>query len=99
MNLENNCQKFGSTKITCYNAKRPLKYCHEIKPVTQDPEEMEKLFNMCCIYQSHGFSAGVRIKTAYFKHSCQPNASTISVGRAQGLEDPRRSLQFEIRAT
>ena len=51
-----------------------------IDKIEQDPDKAEKIFKICCIYVSNAnTSAGCRIKTSRFNHSCEPNA--MSIGR------------------
>ena len=52
----------------------------------QVPEEVEEIFQICCIYLSYRKEDGFRLKTSFFKHSCRPNAVIL------------RKPMFQIRA-
>ena len=51
----------------------------EIGKIEQDPEKAEKILEICGIYSSNSFDEGFCVKMSRFNHSCQPNASSITV--------------------
>jgi hypothetical protein len=57
----------------------------EIGKIEQDPEKAEKILEICGIYSSNSFEDGFCVKMSRFNHSCQPNASSITVNDQQQL--------------
>jgi hypothetical protein len=57
----------------------------EINTIEQDPEKFKKIEEICDIYFTNSFDEGFCVKMSRFNHSCQPNASSITVNDQQQL--------------